>query len=81
MRQHKTIGLSGGMSWENSAEYYRIVNQEIRSRMREILGEIRAGTFSQLLKDEEASGYPRLRQARERARALRVEQARRKLID
>ena len=59
----------------------RIVNQEIRSRMREILGEIRAGTFSQLLKDEEASGYPRLRQARERARALRVEQARRKLID
>ncbi|TPE49399.1 aspartate/glutamate racemase family protein [Amaricoccus solimangrovi] len=24
----KTIGLIGGMSWESSAEYYRIINQE-----------------------------------------------------
>ena len=59
----------------------RIVDQQIRARMREILGEIRAGKFSQLLEDEEASGYPRLRQARERSRALHVEQARKKLID
>ncbi len=58
----------------------RIVDDAIRSRMREILDEIRAGRFSQLLQDEEASGYPRLRQARERARALRVEAARHKLI-
>lgn len=26
----KTIGLIGGMSWESSAEYYRIINEEIK---------------------------------------------------
>jgi aspartate racemase len=30
----KTIGLIGGMSWESSQEYYRIINQE----MKQILG-------------------------------------------
>ncbi len=30
----KTIGLIGGMSWESSIEYYRIINQ----RVRELLG-------------------------------------------
>ena len=59
----------------------RIVDNGVRSRMREILAEIRAGRFSDTLSDEEASGYPRLRAAREQARGLRVEQARRKLID
>jgi ketol-acid reductoisomerase len=59
----------------------RIVDEGIRSRMRAILTEIRAGKFSQLLEEEEATGYPRLRQAREQASALRVEDARRKLID
>ena len=59
----------------------RIVDQGIRDWMRQIFDEIRAGKFSQLLEDEEASGYPRLRQAREQARGLRVEAARRKLID
>ena len=29
----KTIGLLGGMSWESSAEYYRIINTEVRRRM------------------------------------------------
>ena len=29
----KTIGLLGGMSWESSAEYYRIVNEEVRRRL------------------------------------------------
>ena len=29
----KVIGLIGGMSWESSAEYYRIVNQTVRSRL------------------------------------------------
>jgi len=28
----KTIGLIGGMSWESSAEYYRLLNESIRSR-------------------------------------------------
>jgi ketol-acid reductoisomerase len=59
----------------------RIVDESIRSKMREILAEIRAGRFSQMLEDEEASGYPRLRQARERARKLPVEAARKKLVD
>lgn len=29
----KTIGLIGGMSWESSSEYYRIINEEIRQRL------------------------------------------------
>lgn len=29
----KRIGLLGGMSWESSAEYYRIINQETRRRL------------------------------------------------
>lgn len=29
----KTIGLLGGMSWESSIEYYRIINEEIRSAL------------------------------------------------
>lgn len=29
----RTIGLLGGMSWESSAEYYRIINEEVRSRL------------------------------------------------
>lgn len=29
----KTIGLIGGMSWESSASYYRIINEEIKARL------------------------------------------------
>jgi len=29
----KTIGLLGGMSWESSAEYYRIINETISNRL------------------------------------------------
>jgi aspartate racemase len=29
----KTIGLIGGMSWESSIEYYRIINETVRSRL------------------------------------------------
>ncbi|MFC3942763.1 aspartate/glutamate racemase family protein [Pseudomonas gingeri NCPPB 3146 = LMG 5327] len=29
----RTIGLIGGMSWESSAEYYRIINQQVRTRL------------------------------------------------
>jgi aspartate racemase len=28
-----TIGLIGGMSWESTAEYYRIINQSVRRRL------------------------------------------------
>jgi len=29
----KTIGLIGGMSWESSAEYYRIINEAVKTRL------------------------------------------------
>lgn len=29
----RTIGLIGGMSWESSAHYYRIINQTVRERL------------------------------------------------
>lgn len=29
----KTIGLIGGMSWESSLEYYRIINEEVKNRL------------------------------------------------
>jgi len=29
----KTIGIIGGMSWESSAEYYRIMNEEVKARL------------------------------------------------
>lgn len=29
----KTIGLIGGMSWESSLEYYRIINQQVKKRL------------------------------------------------
>ena len=32
----KIIGLIGGMSWESSAEYYRILNEETRKRLGEL---------------------------------------------
>lgn len=29
----KKIGLIGGMSWESSSEYYRIINEEVKQRL------------------------------------------------
>ena len=58
----------------------RIVDDGVRQRMRQILEEIRAGKFTEALSDEEASGYPRLRAARDKSRKLRVESARRRLL-
>ena len=29
----RTLGLLGGMSWESSAQYYRLVNEEVRRRL------------------------------------------------
>jgi aspartate racemase len=29
----KTIGLIGGMSWESTVEYYRIINEKVRERV------------------------------------------------
>ena len=58
----------------------RIVDDGVRDRMRAILAEVREGRFADLLRDEEASGYPRLRAAREKARQSPVERAREKLL-
>ena len=33
MPRQAVIGLIGGMSWESSAEYYRIINQTVRDRL------------------------------------------------
>jgi len=59
----------------------RIVDADVRRQMREVLGEIRAGRFAEALRDEETSGYPRLRAARKEALNLGVESARRRLLD
>lgn len=29
----KTIGLIGGMSWESSVEYYRIINETVKAKL------------------------------------------------
>lgn len=29
----KTIGLIGGMSWESSVEYYRVINEEVKNKL------------------------------------------------
>jgi aspartate racemase len=29
----KTIGMIGGMSWESTVEYYRIINEEVKKRL------------------------------------------------
>ncbi len=29
----QVIGILGGMSWESTLEYYRIINQEVRRRL------------------------------------------------
>jgi aspartate racemase len=33
VNQRAIIGLIGGMSWESSAEYYRIINREVQKRL------------------------------------------------
>ncbi|HZW02297.1 MAG TPA: hypothetical protein VFF68_00095 [Anaerolineaceae bacterium] len=29
----KTIGIIGGMSWESTSEYYRLINEGVRARL------------------------------------------------
>jgi aspartate racemase len=29
----KTIGLIGGMSWESTAHYYRLLNEAVKARL------------------------------------------------
>ena len=53
----------------------RIIDDGVRKRMAEVLGEIRAGKFAQELRNELASDYARLRSSRMEARELPVEAA------
>ena len=59
----------------------RIVDQSVRERMTEVLAEGRAGRFADVLRREEAEGYPRLGHARMEARQALIEQTRRRLSD
>ena len=54
----------------------RVVDDHVRSRMRDVLEEVRSGRFARALSEEAAQDYPRLRAARARARTLVVEKAR-----
>jgi ketol-acid reductoisomerase len=57
----------------------RIVDESVRSRMAEVLAEIRAGRFAEELGNEESSGYARLEKARAAALSTSIEQTYRKL--
>ncbi|MBT8211511.1 MAG: ketol-acid reductoisomerase, partial [Acidimicrobiia bacterium] len=80
----------GGISWmrhsvSDTAEYGdisrgpRIVTQETRAAMREILGEIHSGDFAREWMDENAAGAPNLLQARADVWNHPVEQVGRRL--
>jgi ketol-acid reductoisomerase len=51
----------------------RIVDASVRERMAEVLAEVRAGRFADELRNEEATGYPRLQKSRASARATLIE--------
>ena len=51
-----------------------VVDGHVRDRMREVLAEVRSGRFARALRDEAASGYPRLKKARADAHRHRIEQ-------
>ena len=57
----------------------RIVDDEIRARMAEVLDEVRRGQFAQELRSEKASGYRRLEAARDGARKATLEKTFRNL--
>jgi ketol-acid reductoisomerase len=52
----------------------RIVDVDVRKRMAEVLEEVRAGRFAEELRQEEASGYPRLEKARRENRQTLLEE-------
>jgi ketol-acid reductoisomerase len=59
----------------------RIIDRSVRSRMAEVLAEVRAGRFAEELRSEESSGYRRLEEAREAACNSLLERTRRRLSD
>jgi ketol-acid reductoisomerase len=59
----------------------RLIDENVRDKMRSILTEIRAGRFAEELRQEEASGYARLEKARSGARNSLLEETYRRLSD
>ncbi len=57
----------------------KVIGNDVRAAMREVLTSVRDGSFARALADEEASGYPLLKASRLKARGLAVEQARERL--
>ncbi|WP_294174392.1 ketol-acid reductoisomerase [uncultured Sphingomonas sp.] len=58
----------------------RIVDESVHARMRTILREVRDGVFAEALGEEAAADYPRLRQARLKARSGVLERTRERLL-
>ncbi len=59
----------------------RIVDDSVRSRMAEVLAEVRAGRFAGELSGEEEGGYARLENARRDNRETLIEETYRRLSD
>jgi ketol-acid reductoisomerase len=57
----------------------RIVDEDVRRRMAEVLAEVRAGKFADELRAEEASGYERLEKTRQQARSTLLDKTYRRL--
>ncbi len=57
----------------------KVVDASVRQRMAEALDDIRAGRFAEALAEEAGADYPRLREARRRARQSALESVRRRL--
>lgn len=58
----------------------RLVDENIRTRMREMLAELGGDDFARTLAKEASAGYPRLEQERRLARESALEKARRSLL-
>jgi len=57
----------------------RIVDEDVRGRMADVLREVRAGRFAEELSQEEATGYARLERARRDNRSTLLEETYRRL--
>jgi ketol-acid reductoisomerase len=51
----------------------KIVDENVRQKMTQVLNDVRSGRFAQQLKAEADSGYPLLKKARKAARERSVE--------
>jgi ketol-acid reductoisomerase len=56
-----------------------VIHDEVRRRMLDVLAQVRSGRFAERLQAEARAGYPRLREAREKARSDSIEDVFRRL--